>query len=50
MRKHIKGSLLLFIPVISYSIYKVMDKIMLGVMVNVSEVAYYENAEKSFLK
>lgn len=46
IKPHVKGSLLLFIPVISYSIYKVMDKIMLGAMINVSEVAYYENAEK----
>lgn len=46
IKVHIKGSLLLFLPVISYSIYKVMDKIMLGWFGEIAEVAYYENAEK----
>lgn len=32
VKKHIKPILILFIPVISYSIYKVMDKIMIGAM------------------
>lgn len=44
--KHIKGTLVLFIPVISYSIYKIMDKIMLGLLSNIEEVGYYEYAEK----
>ncbi len=42
----IKPILILFIPVISYSIYKVMDKIMLGSMTSVQQVGLYENAEK----
>lgn len=44
--KHIKNCFILFIPVIAVSIYKVMDKIMIGWMTNVEEVGYYEQAEK----
>ena len=44
--KHFKPCLVLFLPVIAVSIYKIMDKIMLGIISNVSEVGYYENAEK----
>lgn len=44
--KHIKPILILFIPVIAYSIYKVMDKIMLGSMSSVQQVGLYENADK----
>lgn len=46
IRKHIKGIIILFIPVISYSIYKIMGKIMIGLLSSVEEVAYYEYAEK----
>lgn len=44
--KHLKPCLILFIPVISVSIYKIIDKIMLGKMVNMTEVGLYEQAEK----
>ena len=44
--KHLKPNLVLFLPVIAVSIYKIMDKIMLGVLSTVVEVGYYENAEK----
>lgn len=43
---HIKPNLILFLPVIAVSIYKVMDKVMLGGLSLVSEVGFYENAEK----
>jgi len=46
IKKHIKPNLILFIPVIAISLYKIMDKIMLGSLSNVTEVGYYENAEK----
>lgn len=46
IKRHIKPNLVLFIPVIAVSLYKMMDKIMLGYLVNVVEVGYYENAEK----
>lgn len=44
--KHLKPCLILFIPVIAVSIYKIMDKIMLGNMASIVEVGYYENAVK----
>ena len=44
--KHIKPNLVLFIPVLAVSLYKMMDKVMLGWLCNVSEVGFYENAEK----
>lgn len=44
--KHLKPILILFIPVIAVSLFKIMDKIMLGIMTNVSEVGLYEQAEK----
>ena len=43
---HLKPNLVLFIPVIAVSLYKIMDKIMLGSLTTVSEVGFYENAEK----
>lgn len=43
---HLKPIVILFIPVIAVSLYKIMDKIMLGNMTNMAEVGYYENAEK----
>lgn len=44
--KHLKPCLVLFLPVISVSIYKIMDKIMLGKMTSMIEVGLYEQAEK----
>lgn len=44
--KHLKPNIVLFIPVIAVSIYKIMDKIMLGSMSNITQVGFYENAEK----
>lgn len=46
IKKHIKPLLVLFIPVIAVSIYKIMDKIMIGLISNISEVGLYEYAEK----
>lgn len=46
IKKHIKPAIVLFIPVVAVSLYKVMDKIMIGLMSSVTEVGYYENAEK----
>lgn len=46
IKEHLKGIIVLFVPVISYSIYKLMDKIMIGIFTDVSNVAFYENAEK----
>lgn len=44
--KHIKPNLVLFIPTIAVSIYKIMDKIMLGAIAGETEVGYYESCEK----
>lgn len=44
--KHFKPNLTLFVPVIAVSLYKIMDKVMLGYMSTMTEVGYYENAEK----
>lgn len=44
--QHIKPCLILFVPVISYSIYRVMDKTMLGAIANTMELGNYESAEK----
>lgn len=46
VKKHFKPCLILFLPVIAVTIYKMMDKTMLGAMTNVSEVGFYESAEK----
>lgn len=46
IKKHIKPNFVLFLPVIAVSLYKMMDKLMLGEMTTVSEVGFYENAEK----
>lgn len=43
---NLKPCLILFIPVISYSIYRVMDKTMLGIFSSNFELGNYEMAEK----
>lgn len=44
--KHLKPNIILFIPVIAVSVYKIMDKIMLGSMSTIENVGYYEYAER----
>lgn len=46
MKIHIKPLLVLFIPAIAVSLYKYMDKIMIGTLSSKSQLGYYENAEK----
>lgn len=46
MKKHFKPMLILFVPVIAISLYKNMDKIMLGILSTKMQVGYYENAGK----
>ncbi len=43
---HFKPNLILFLPVIAVSLYRMMDKVMLGYICTMDEVGYYENAEK----
>ncbi len=44
--RHVKPNIMLFIPVIAVSLYRTMDKIMLGSMSDMAQVGYYEYAEK----
>ena len=44
--KNMKPMLILFIPTIAISLYKYMDKIMIGLLSNKTQLGYYENAEK----
>ena len=46
IRVHIRPNLLLFVTVLSVSLFKIMDKIMLGMISASSEVGLYESAEK----
>lgn len=46
MKIHIKPLIILFIPIIAISLYRFMDKIMIGMMSEKTELGYYENAEK----
>lgn len=46
LKVHIKGVCLLFIPVLAYSIYRVMDKTMIGSLASVVELGYFDNAER----
>lgn len=43
---HIKPELILFVPIIAISLYRIMDKIMLGQLSSMTQVGYYQNAEK----
>lgn len=45
-KKHIIPNLILFIPIIAVSLYKMMDKIMMGMMAEINQVGFYESAEK----
>ena len=46
VKAHFKPLLLLFIPVLAVSLYNYMDKIMVGLMCDKSEVGYYTYAEQ----
>ena len=43
---HLKPTIILFIPVIATSVYRSMDKVMLGAMTSMAETGIYENSEK----
>lgn len=46
IKRHIKPIIILFIPVLAYSIYRIMDKTMIGLLSSQSELGYYESADK----
>lgn len=43
---HFKPNLMLFSTVLAISLFKIMDKIMLGLLTNTTQVGFYESAEK----
>lgn len=43
---HFKGNLVLFIPVISISLYKILDRIMISSMSSTIELGYFDYADK----
>lgn len=47
IKKHFRPLIVLFIPVISISIYKIMNKIILGLLVDENAVGYFENTQKA---
>lgn len=44
--KHLKPMVILFIPILAVSLFRYMDKIMLGIIINKTQVGLYENADK----
>lgn len=46
---HIKPNAVLFLSVVAVSVFKIMDKIMLGFLDSTSEVGYYELSERFIL-
>lgn len=44
--RHLKPNAILFVAILAVSLYRYMDKIMLGTMINEAEVGFYENADK----
>ena len=47
IQKHLKNTLVYFVPTIATSIYTVLDKVMLGILTNGTvENGYYEQANK----
>lgn len=46
MKKHIGALLILFIPVLSTQLFAVIDKTIIGAVIDVTHVGYYENAYK----
>lgn len=46
IKEHLKPTLILFLPTIATSLYRVMDKIMLGSSVEITQLGLYENSEK----
>lgn len=46
LKRHLKPLFVLFLPVLALSLYKYMDKIMLGSISSKIQVGFFENAEK----
>lgn len=46
LKIHLKGMIVFFVPAVAVSIFKIMDKTMLGILATTTDVGYYENTEK----
>ena len=46
MKQHFKQMIVLFIPVIAVTLYNKMDKIMIGLLSNVTQNGFYESTER----
>lgn len=46
MWSNLKSIIILYLPILSYSVYRMMDKIMIGNYSSMVQLGYYENAEK----
>jgi O-antigen/teichoic acid export membrane protein len=46
MKQHLKPMVVLFFPVVAVSIYKIMDKVMIGALSTTTQTGFYEYAEK----
>lgn len=46
IRQHLMPNILMFMPVIAVSVYRILDKIMLGMFSTHEDLGYFENAEK----
>ena len=46
VKKHIKPNFVLFIPLLAMSVYHIMDKTILGILVTYEQVGFYYNADK----
>lgn len=46
VKRNIRPTLILFVPILSYSVYMIMDKIQIGALADMANVAYYTSAEK----
>lgn len=46
LKKHIKPILVLFVPVLAMSIFRIMDKTLLGIFSSAEQSGYYYNADK----
>lgn len=43
---HLKACCVLFVPVVAFSVYRIMDKAMIGALSSKVQLGYYENADK----
>ena len=46
---HLRGMVLLFVPVLTTYLYSSMDKVMLGKLSTMTELGFYENATKALI-